>query len=58
MREKKAFKKHAKELNENKQGDQAAFYLKKNRTKLVFLFFNLKCSGVGLKLTSNQSYKY
>ena len=32
MREKRAFKKHAKELNENKQGDQAAFYLKKIET--------------------------
>ena len=32
MREKRAFKKHAKELNKNKQGDQAAFYLKKIET--------------------------
>lgn len=32
MREKLAFKKHAKELNKNKQGDQAAFYLKKIET--------------------------
>jgi 2-polyprenyl-3-methyl-5-hydroxy-6-metoxy-1,4-benzoquinol methylase len=32
MQEKLAFKKKAKELNENKQGDQAAFYLKKIET--------------------------
>ncbi len=32
MREKHVFKKHAKKLNENKQGDQAAFYLKKIET--------------------------
>jgi hypothetical protein len=32
MREKRAFKKHAKELNENKQGDQAVFYLKNIET--------------------------
>jgi len=32
MREKHTFKKHAKELNENKQGYQAAFYFKKIET--------------------------